>query len=305
MGELRELAKRALLRSFLFSLVLIAGTFVFVILERSQKEAKKRLEINLLTLQAQLVNNTTPTVDTLTKYAKLQREYWNFQGGLDIDEAFRLSLSIAFTTGWGTYVPTTQGSKVFFLFYSCTGISVATLMLKCIGDIIHELISRSIKLIEKLVLGKSNVKNAHLKNLIVSIVLLILFVALNSLMFVDKGFSTLDAVYDCFQAYTTVGFGDLGGEVKLHDSSHWTVISMFVVNMIGMSLLATLINSLAKYQEIGCCKVQRQLAKSSSSMLTKMNKKRSRSSETSRKVKSESFDRNIGAINAALDNGNI
>ena len=290
----------------LFSSILVSGTFIFMKLESYQKETKNKLEKELLDLQDKALNSCVTTADTLNKYADLKREYVNFQGGLNSDQAFRLSLSVAFTTGWGTYVPTTIESKVFFLFYSCISIPIATIMLKCIGDIIHEMIFRFVKCIELTVLGRETVKHAYLKSVIVSVAILLLFITLCSYTFTVQGFTILDAVYNCIQCYTTIGFGDLGGESKLQDSSHWTVIGIFLTDMLGMSLLATFINSIVKYHEKSYCKVQRQLRESSFRVMKKINMKSNHSSETRSTKCLESDSHNVAFTNPtfAMDTSN-
>ena len=299
MSDLKEFAAKGVIYLFSFCVVLYSGSIIFTNLESSQKEVKIKLKTNLLNLQNQLVNKCV-SIDTLNSYADLRREYLDFQGGLDSNQAFRLSLSIAFTTGWGTYVPTTESSKVFFLFYSCISISIATLMLNCIGEIVHELIYRIVKFTEQRALGRPNVKKVYLKSFILSLFLLLLFIVLNSALFVHKGFSILDAVYDCFQAYTTIGFGDLEGEEKLHESSHWTVISIFLVNMIGMSLLATVIKSLVKYQERAYSKAEQRLKVTSLSVFDNIGRKIGKNSKTKEKKHSRIADHDIGFHNPSL-----
>ena len=259
MSDLKEFAAKGVIYLFSFCVVLYSGSIIFTNLESSQKEVKIKLETNLLNLQNQLVNKCI-SIDTLNRYADLRREYLEFQGGLDSNQAFRLSLSIAFTTGWGTYVPTTESSKVFFLFYSCLSISIATIMLKSIGDIIHVLLLRLITVVEKKALGKQRVTLRYLKCSILSIALLLSFIILVSILIGEKLYSAsfLDSVYGSFQAYSTIGFGDLGGEIYLAESAGaGIVICLLLIDMVGMSLLATMINSLAKLQESGFEKIQK------------------------------------------------
>ena len=260
MEDLNQMAKKGLLCMVLFVLMILVGTFTFSYLERSQAEIKNELKAKYEKMQIHALNTSNLSLVTFEAYADTRQKYLEFQGGLNTNEAFRLSLSISFTTGWGAYVPSTPESKVFFLFYSCISISIATVMLKSIGDIIHVLLLRLITVVEKKALGKQRVTYRYLKCSILSIALLLSFIILVSILIGEKLYSAsfLDSVYGSFQAYSTIGFGDLGGEIYLAESAGaGIVICLLLIDMVGMSLLATMINSLAKLQESGFEKIQK------------------------------------------------
>ena len=256
----KPLAKKALLYMLLFGFILLAGSYIFVSLEASQEKHKKLLKANFDNFKVQVQNNCTLPQDTLEKYYALKKKYVDFQGGINTKQAFHLSVSIAFTTGFGTHVPTTDSSKVFFLVYSCISISIATIMLKTIGDITLGLLAKLLQWVEERTSGERPLRYVYLKCVVLSMISLVIFIVVDSAVFVKEGYTVIDAVYGCFQTYSTIGFGDLNGEIMPEDSNNWTEFGTLLTNIIGMSLLATVINSLIKFQEKGLDKIEQRLS---------------------------------------------
>ena len=239
MASLKSLLKVYICQALLFALVLVCGTYIFVYLESPQKSVKMKSQISLASLEKDLIEKYNISKSVLDMYAKKRIYTENLQGGLSPPEAFRLSLSIAFTTGIGYFVPTTNKSKVFFLFFSCGAIITASCVLKTISDIVTLLIRLLICKLEKVICASSNPKNLPIKVVCVACLLMLMFVPLTTYGFSCTGISTLDAVYLCFQIYTTIGFGDV--DLDTRDD----VFSFFMMfwNTVGMVLLATIINA--------------------------------------------------------------
>ena len=62
--------------------------------------------------------------------------------------------------------------------------------------------------------------------------------------------STLDAVYITFQAYTTIGFGDIEQFDPFHTTTTFLSLATVIVllRVVGIVLVATLINSFVRYK---------------------------------------------------------
>ena len=273
MDNLKQLIKKALLYMCVFGIILVAGTYIFVKLEDPQKEEKNKLKAKMTKLQDHVLKNFNISLDLLNDYADLRKAESEFQGGLNPMQAFHLSLSIAFTTGWGIYVPTTDNSKIFFIFYACVSISIATIMLKNLGDILHCLFRRLIQWTEKRVFSNNHVRFIYLKCVIMAMLLLIIFILINSSFFARQAVSYLDAVYGCIQLYSTIGFGDIENLRNLVNSTHPAAVpALLAMSMIGMALLATVISSLVKFQEKGYHKIHKQLRESTTYVQEQLSK---------------------------------
>ena len=120
--------------------------------------------------------------------------------------------------------------------------------LKSISKIIIYLMHRCIRWVEFKIYGETHMKYLHVKCAIFSGFLVLVFISINSYVMVSKGLSPLNAVYVTFQTYTTIGFGDIPFKKHLTEMTPLNSVLLLITNMVGMSLMATLINSLISFQ---------------------------------------------------------
>lgn len=252
--DMKSLTITYLWQAFLFATILIGGAYIFVCLESPGKEIKAQSEASLRLLENRLRDTYNISQYELDNYANARVYTENLQGGLEPIDAIFLCFSIAYTTGWGYFVPTTKESKLFFLFYSGVSISICTVVLKTISQILLKIISYLLKRVEVCLFGASSGSHHSLKCFGISCILMIVFIIVTSSAYAHIHLSTIDSIYSTFQTYTTIGFGDLSNTVQkhFHSSDHFFFnIFLMIWNTIGMALLATIINAAVQLQQKG------------------------------------------------------
>ena len=234
----------------LFVVLIVSGGYVFVYLENPQEGKKVKSENQLQSIEDDLIQKFNLTKQTLDDYFAERQQVENIERPLTPIKAFALCQSIALTSGWGRIVPTTKESKIFFLFYSCFSITITAIILKSVSDILHQIIVKLTHFIELSVLKKRRVEQVQLKCFLVSCLLVVLSAAISSWLQVYFGKSTLDAVYVTFQAYSTIGFGDIRQFKSLQVTASFLPLlcAMQILRVIGIVLLATLINSFVRFK---------------------------------------------------------
>ena len=223
---------------------------MFVYLEKSQETVRVN-SVNLLqSMEKDLIKEFNLTKQKLDHYFTERQRVEGIKGKLTPIQAFALCQSIALTTGWGRFVPKTRESKIFFFFYSCISIAITAIILKSVSDILHQIMVKMIHFIEISVCKGRRVEQVQLKCFFVSCFLVILSATTSSWLQVYFGKSTLDAVYITFQAYTTIGFGDISQFKSLQVTASFLSLLcvMQILRVVGIVLLATLINSFVRYK---------------------------------------------------------
>ena len=249
MGELKSLFIKYLIKSAAFLMILFAGSYIFMRLERPQGIAKEELVLSNQYSRDLLLKKYDITAIDLDTYVKQKINEANFQGSISYLEGLQLSVSIAFTTGWGFIVPTTKNSKVFFFFYSIIAICGAGIVFRSVSEILVLLMHRLIGKVERLLFGSSTNNHLSLKCTCLMTLLLMLFITVTATVRHHVGGDWLDAFYVTFQSYTTIGFGDFEGreeKTKPH-------IVLFYIgwNTMGMAILAALVNSIVNFEANG------------------------------------------------------
>ena len=246
-----NIARTYLWQPLLFIIVMLAGGYVFVALEKSEGGVKRQLQNNLQSIETNILSSQNLTKEELNIYFETRTRAENVQGSLSPLQAFALCQSIALTTGWGRIVPTTDESKVFFLFYSCFSIATTAVIMKSVSSILNDAITRTIKAIDRKIYGRTRRNGVQLQCFLFSCCLVVISTIISSCLQIHFGNSVLDAVYITFQAYTTIGFGDISQFQSPLESSVdmmplLSIVSWFRV--LGIVLLATLVNSFVKFQ---------------------------------------------------------
>ena len=244
MGIYKSLFIKYILQVVVFIVLLFSGSFVFMQLEKNQNDLKNQQKLYVRNLHDSLLSKCNISQYELNHYMEQNKLLENMQGSITLLEGLELSFSIAFTVGWGYIVPTTKASKIFFIFYSCMIIAMATSFLKTISDILLLLIHKSIEKLETLFVGHCTHKQMSLKSLMLTFLLLLTFLMVTASTFTRVlQLDWVDSFYLTFQAYTTIGFGD----VRKGSTTYIFVFIMFW-NSTGMSILATFINGITKLE---------------------------------------------------------
>jgi len=156
---------------------------------------------------------------------------------------------IAFSTvGYGDYVPTTVGSKIFFLIYAVLGIAVVAYSAAvCAQKILKIWIFAKIKILTKLNKGMKTKKNIVVqvenKKTLFAIITYFLLLILGAVVFgyINKDsngdyWGFLNGLYFSFETLSTIGFGDFVPTTAL--TKVITVIYVFI----GVGMLAFILS---------------------------------------------------------------
>ena len=247
MSNIKDLLKSYAWQAILFASIMTCGTYVFSYMEKHQEEVKREAEKTFQSIEEDIMIEYNISKSALDTYVKKRLFSETLQGGLTKIQAFRLSLSIAFTTGMGYFVPTTNISKIFFLCYTFVSIVSATVVLKTSSDILTLLIRKLICKFETFLCARSYSKHLPLKVLLIVCILTIAFISFSTYGLMKLDLSTLDAIYLCIQIYSTIGFGDL--DINHNTANQLSQILLMIWNTLGMILLATIINAVVSFKE--------------------------------------------------------
>ena len=233
-----------------FIVLIVSGGYVFVYLEDPQENVRLQSQKRLQNTEEDILKTFNITKEKLLDYFTERQHFEGLKGRLTPIKAFALCQSIALTTGWGRIVPTTRESKIFFLFYSCISIAITAIILKSMSDILYKIIANIICYVEKRVLKRARHVRLELKSLLACCFLMVIAAVMSSWLQFYFGKSTLDAIYITFQAYTTIGFGDISQFKSLEATASFLfllgVVELF--RILGIVMLATLINSFVRYK---------------------------------------------------------
>ena len=262
MGMFKSLFIRYLGQLFVFSVIILGGAYIFMILERSAEELNEQRLQKLNSTRVSLIQKYNISEKELDDYVEQKVEVHDLQLEVNLLDGMNLCFSIAFTTGWGHVLPTTNSSKIFFFFYSCVSISMATVLLKTISDILILLICQSIEKIEERLFGYSSCNGLQLKCAGLAVFIMLIFMIFTALTLQQfSGISWLDAFYIAFQSYTTIGFGDLSHKTHPARVQTYQVLVMLGLNTVGMALLATIVNALVRLEFKGAKMSLKKLSK--------------------------------------------
>ena len=254
MASSKSLIKSLLFRFVLFIFTLLTGAYIFVYLEKRPDVVKYKARENLEMINSSLVSNHNMSVEQLLEISESIKEQKNDLQELTFFYSIYMCSTIAFTTGSGHVVPTTDASKIFFIFYSIVSIAVSTLTLMCMGEIVQQFLRKFISFVENCIHPErayQRRKYLHLKSLIMAVVLLLTFIVANCVLLSRFEYELLDAVYFIIQTWTTVGFGDIPVSESIHRYSKKGFLALFLPwTMIGLSLVAAVINGLVKLQSV-------------------------------------------------------
>ncbi|XP_044147886.1 potassium channel subfamily K member 3 [Bufo gargarizans] len=222
---------------------LLVGAAVFDVLE-SDKETteKKKLEDKMSELRGKY--NLTEENYTELEWVVLKLKphkagvQWTFAG------SFYFAITVITTIGYGHAAPSTDGGKVFCMFYALLGIPLTLVMFQSLGERINTLVRYLLYRIKKcLGLRRPDVSMANM-------VIIGFFSCISTLCIGAAAFSYYEqwsffhAYYYCFITLTTIGFGDyvaLQKDAALQNKPQYVAFS-FVYILMGLTVIGAFLN---------------------------------------------------------------
>ncbi|XP_041421085.1 potassium channel subfamily K member 3-like [Xenopus laevis] len=222
---------------------LLVGAAVFDALE-SQEETKENESLKEKKRDLLSVYNLTED-----NYLELERVVlklkphkagvqWTFAG------SFYFAITVITTIGYGHAAPSTDGGKVFCMFYALLGIPLTLVMFQSLGERINTLVKYLLHSIKKcLGMRRAEVSMANM-------VTIGFFSCISTLCIGAAAFSHYEqwsffhAYYYCFITLTTIGFGDyvaLQKDAALQNKLQYVVFS-FVYILAGLTVIGAFLN---------------------------------------------------------------
>ncbi|XP_043918771.1 potassium channel subfamily K member 3 [Protopterus annectens] len=163
---------------------------------------------------------------------------WKFAG------SFYFAITVITTIGYGHAAPSTDGGKVFCMFYALLGIPLTLVMFQSLGERINTFVKYLLHRIKKcLRLKKTEVSMANM-------VTIGFFSCISTLCLGAAAFSHYEdwsffhAYYYCFITLTTIGFGDyvaLQKDEALQNNPQYVTFS-FVYILTGLTVIGAFLN---------------------------------------------------------------
>ncbi|KAK3753253.1 hypothetical protein QZH41_004466 [Actinostola sp. cb2023] len=168
------------------------------------------------------------------------RNKYHFKSHCDLIEEIKIR-------SYGYITPNTTSGRLFCIFYALFGIPLAALLLQATGGAIFAVLRQLIVRIERKLKGNDaeGVKNAELKSLIGSLILLTIVILLFSSAFGYKNGTFVEGVYSWFITLSTIGYGDI--VPGLHSNNLLMVWLRVIFMFLGLSITASVLNSLASW----------------------------------------------------------
>ncbi|XP_076128394.1 potassium channel subfamily K member 3a isoform X2 [Alosa pseudoharengus] len=163
---------------------------------------------------------------------------WKFAG------SFYFAITVITTIGYGHAAPSTDGGKVFCMFYALLGIPLTLVMFQSLGERINTLVRYLLHRLKKcLGLRRTEVSMANM--------VFIGFVSCMSTLCVGaaafsryEDWSFFHAYYYCFITLTTIGFGDYVALQKDHalQTNPKYVAFSFIYILTGLTVIGAFLN---------------------------------------------------------------
>ncbi|XP_061481866.1 potassium channel subfamily K member 3 [Rhineura floridana] len=222
---------------------LLVGAAVFDALE-SKAETEDRTELERRQLELRSKYNLSEG-----NYCELERVVlqlkphkagvqWKFAG------SFYFAITVITTIGYGHAAPSTDGGKVFCMFYALLGIPLTLVMFQSLGERINTFVRYLLHRIKKcLGMRRPEVSMANM-------VTIGFFSCISTLCIGAAAFSYYEnwtffqAYYYCFITLTTIGFGDyvaLQKEQALQTKPQYVAFS-FIYILTGLTVIGAFLN---------------------------------------------------------------
>ncbi|XP_063298036.1 potassium channel subfamily K member 3 [Pelobates fuscus] len=222
---------------------LLVGAAVFDALESDEETSeRKRLEKRREVLRSKynLTEENFRELEVVVIKLKPHKAgvQWAFAG------SFYFAITVITTIGYGHAAPSTDGGKVFCMFYALLGIPLTLVMFQSLGERINTLVKYLLHRIKKcLGMRRAEVSMANM-------VTIGFFSCISTLCIGAAAFSYYEqwtffqAYYYCFITLTTIGFGDyvaLQKDAALQKNPQYVTFS-FVYILAGLTVIGAFLN---------------------------------------------------------------
>ncbi|XP_065258029.1 potassium channel subfamily K member 3 [Emys orbicularis] len=222
---------------------LLVGAAVFDALESEEETSeRRRLEEKQLELKSKYNLSSASYKELEWVVLKLKPHkagvQWKFAG------SFYFAITVITTIGYGHAAPSTDGGKVFCMFYALLGIPLTLVMFQSLGERINTFVKYLLHRIKKcLGMRRTEVSMANM-------VTIGFFSCISTLCIGAAAFSYYEhwsffhAYYYCFITLTTIGFGDyvaLQKDEALQTKPQYVAFS-FVYILTGLTVIGAFLN---------------------------------------------------------------
>ncbi|XP_051780235.1 potassium channel subfamily K member 3a [Erpetoichthys calabaricus] len=222
---------------------LLVGAAVFDALESENETSQKKILDDRKTDLMTKYNLTKENFDDLEGVVLQLKPHkagvqWKFAG------SFYFAITVITTIGYGHAAPSTDGGKVFCMFYALLGIPLTLVMFQSLGERINTFVKYLLHRIKKcLGLRRSEVSMANM-------VTIGFFSCISTLCIGAAAFSHYEdwsffqAYYYCFITLTTIGFGDyvaLQKDHALQNNPQYVTFS-FIYILTGLTVIGAFLN---------------------------------------------------------------
>ncbi|XP_076129047.1 potassium channel, subfamily K, member 13-like [Alosa pseudoharengus] len=273
-GPLNEDNARFLLLAVLIVIYLLCGAAVFSALEHPKEKLAKERWVQRFEHFSQKYNLSKKELGNfLRKYEEANvagirvdttRPRWDFTG------AFYFVCTVVSTIGFGMTTPATIGGKVFLIFYGLIGCAATILFFNLFLERVITVIAFVLKLCHehrhrrKAVLpqigrpphgfahghsrtgldGSAGWKpSVYCVMLILGAAAILVSCCASAMYSSVEGWGYLDAVYFCFVAFSTIGFGDMvSGQREAYESQGAYRLGNFLCILTGVCCIYSLFN---------------------------------------------------------------
>ncbi|UXI16793.1 hypothetical protein NH340_JMT02736 [Sarcoptes scabiei] len=267
-----------------FTIYVIVGGMVFMILERSEERSKRlEIEISLNSFKERIsrLNDQNLTAENFNEIIKIllkarddnlidsdgnQHAYinWNFIN------SFFFAITVITTIGYGHLTPSTIIGKIFCIVYALFGIPITSLLIGGVADHFSRFYTKRIaknchrnRVYEHL-FGQISARISLLNKALISLVpWLLVFLILPALIFSHlENWSFLDGFYFCFVTLSTIGFGDFVtgssfNRIDLMELYKLTVIFWIIFGLAYLSMVLNFISDSLRKRRISKHVMQR------------------------------------------------
>ncbi|XP_063079797.1 potassium channel subfamily K member 3a [Engraulis encrasicolus] len=163
---------------------------------------------------------------------------WKFAG------SFYFAITVITTIGYGHAAPSTDGGKVFCMFYALLGIPLTLVMFQSLGERINTLVRHLLHRLKKcLGLRRTNVSMANM--VFIGLVSCMSTLCVGAVAFSRyEDWSFFHAYYYCFITLTTIGFGDyvaLQRDNALQNNPKYVAFA-FIYILTGLTVIGAFLN---------------------------------------------------------------